>query len=73
MQEIKKLVYKYPNGEYYEWRGESLGCAIKHRTRSLHNANDYSSLLYPEKDGLFDKSGKFVWVKVEYTEDQTYK
>lgn len=62
-----KKAFKYNDGTYYAWMGESTAYNVIHKTKNPWNASDFSAYLnekdvldaIPEYDG-----GKFVNLKI---------
>jgi hypothetical protein len=68
---VKKLVYKYDDGGYYAWMGESISFAVKHVTNDPLEAADFSSYIHPEKD-LPSEAGKLIWITGTFEEGEEY-
>lgn len=69
----KRLVFQYKDGNFYQYRGESTACNVKHITTDLARADDFSQYVYPWKVLDFKPSqGNFYWVNVVHTLDKPY-
>ena len=77
METARKLVFQYDDGSFYAWRGESRSYAVEHKTNTVHDADDFSHLMYPEQDadpmGWPDPKGKLIWVSITYELDIEYE
>jgi hypothetical protein len=51
---MSKKVFKYNDGTYYAWQGESTICSVTHKTKRISEAHDFS--WFPEKQDtdIFD-------------------